>query len=149
MDKRKTATTQGALSTAQYPIGSIAPLLKKKSAANSPPEAPEPEKMSRRRRSRENTRQKLIAAAQRVMAEKGVEATTITDITDAADVGVGSFYNHFSSKPEIVECVYILRLKELEDVVDTIMAQESNMAVAIGFIHKMFYERTIADPVWA
>ncbi len=46
---------------------------------------------------------KLIEGARRVMGEKGVEATTIKDITEAADVGFGSFYSYFDSKDEIMQ----------------------------------------------
>lgn len=35
-----------------------------------------------------------------VMAAEGADAATINDITEAADVGFGSFYNHFASKEE-------------------------------------------------
>ena len=35
------------------------------------------------------------------MARKGIGATSIQEITDRADVGFGSFYNHFESKEEL------------------------------------------------
>ncbi len=34
-----------------------------------------------------------------------VDATRINEITEAADVGFGSFYNHFASKDAIVDAV--------------------------------------------
>lgn len=106
-------------------------------------------KITRGQRSRENTRQKLIDAARQVMARKGVDATAIADITTAADVGFGSFYNHFMSKAEIVECVCALHLEEFGRVTDFIAASESDMAVAIIYINKWFYEKTRTDPLWA
>lgn len=45
-----------------------------------------------------DTRFKLMSAALRLMASKGVDGVAIQDITNAADVGFGSFYNHFPSK---------------------------------------------------
>lgn len=57
-----------------------------------------PNRMGRQRR---KTHDRLINAALSVMARKGAEAATINDITETADVGFGSFYNHFSSKEEI------------------------------------------------
>ena len=51
------------------------------------------------------TRGKLITAARRVLARKGVAAATIAEIADEADVGFGSFYNHFGSKEEIAGAV--------------------------------------------
>jgi AcrR family transcriptional regulator len=42
-----------------------------------------------------------LEAALRLMAEKGMEGVAINEITEAADVGFGSFYNHFESKEAI------------------------------------------------
>ena len=48
-----------------------------------------------------------------VMAAKGADAATINDITEAADVGICSFYNHFASKEDILEAA----TNELFDVI--------------------------------
>ena len=53
--------------------------------------AQEGDRQSRRKM---ETRQKLIRATVEVMAEKGPHAPTINEITDAADVGFGSFFNY-------------------------------------------------------
>src|SRR5437879_13279750 len=49
-------------------------------------------------RRRERTRLGLLAAATRVLAEKGLDRTKVTDIAGAADVGVGTFYLQFPDK---------------------------------------------------
>ena len=59
----------------------------------------------RHARRRELTRAKLVAAARTLFARQGVDNTRINEITDEADVGFGSFYNHFASKEAIVEAV--------------------------------------------
>jgi AcrR family transcriptional regulator len=56
-------------------------------------------------RRRARTRQKLTAAATMLISEKGVAALRIQEITERADVALGSFYNHFESKDELVEAV--------------------------------------------
>lgn len=48
------------------------------------------------------TRRRLMAAGQVVFAEKGIDAATIQDIAEAADVGRGSFYNFFETKEGLV-----------------------------------------------
>ena len=48
------------------------------------------------------TRKKLKEAALNVFSEKSVGATTIEEITEKADVGKGTLYQHFSDKDEIV-----------------------------------------------
>src|SRR4030095_6692086 len=56
-------------------------------------------------RRRLETRARLVRAARELMARKGVGATSIQEITEAADVGFGSFYNHFDSKETIPPAV--------------------------------------------
>lgn len=48
-------------------------------------------------------RQRLTAAAARVLHEQGVERTTIADIARAADVPTGNVYYYFKTKDELVE----------------------------------------------
>lgn len=57
---------------------------------------------SRRGRKRERTRSAISDAAIRLFSERGFGAPTIDDITEAADVSKGTFYNHFQSKEEIL-----------------------------------------------
>ena len=59
----------------------------------------------RQERRREETRRKLVAAATALFARQGVDNTRINEITEEADVGFGSFYNHFESKDAIVGAV--------------------------------------------
>jgi AcrR family transcriptional regulator len=53
-------------------------------------------------RRKERTRAALIGAAQRLIAEGRVNVPVL-EITQAADVGMGSFYNHFDSKEQLFE----------------------------------------------
>ena len=46
-------------------------------------------------------RAKLLAAARKVFAEKGLGAATARDIVRATDLASGTFYNYFDSKEEV------------------------------------------------
>ncbi len=56
---------------------------------------------------RSNVRQKIVDAGLKVLIEKGFNGCAVQDITEAAGVPKGSFYNHFESKEalgaEVVE----------------------------------------------
>lgn len=56
---------------------------------------------------RHNVREQIVEAGLKTLLEKGFNACGVRDITDAAGVPTGSFYNHFASKEalgaEIVE----------------------------------------------
>jgi AcrR family transcriptional regulator len=49
----------------------------------------------------EERREELLDAAERLFLKQGVAATSVEQITAAADVAKGTFYLHFSSKDEI------------------------------------------------
>ncbi len=59
-----------------------------------------PERSDRVARRKARTRGALVAAAQSLLAQ-GRTHVSIQEITDTADVGFGSFYNHFASKEEL------------------------------------------------
>ena len=54
-------------------------------------------------RRKARTRQALIDAAVRLIAEGRGERASVQEITEEADVGFGSFYNHFESKEQLFE----------------------------------------------
>jgi AcrR family transcriptional regulator len=54
-------------------------------------------------RRKARTRQALIDAAVRLIAEGRGDRASIQEITEAADIGFGSFYNHFTSKEELFQ----------------------------------------------
>jgi AcrR family transcriptional regulator len=51
--------------------------------------------------SRERTAQHLLNAAERLIARKGLKATSIEDVAEAAGYSRGAFYSNFSSKSEL------------------------------------------------
>jgi AcrR family transcriptional regulator len=55
------------------------------------------------KRRRARTRDALLASAAQLFAAQGVEATTIAQIADGADIGYGSFYNHFQGLEDVAE----------------------------------------------
>ncbi|HET7073201.1 MAG TPA: helix-turn-helix domain-containing protein [Mycobacterium sp.] len=63
---------------------------------------PDVEPPNRLERRKQRTRAALVRAAQRLIAEGKVNVPVL-EITRAADVGMGSFYNHFDSKEQLFE----------------------------------------------
>src|ERR1700674_2698922 len=56
----------------------------------------------RRERHRAETRERLFRAALQLFAERGYLETTVEDITEAADVGKGTFFNYFPTKEHVL-----------------------------------------------
>ena len=63
----------------------------------------EPPGESRLGRRKARTRQALVDAAVLLIADGRGDRASIQEITEAADIGFGSFYNHFESKEQLFE----------------------------------------------
>jgi AcrR family transcriptional regulator len=72
----------------------------------------------RRQRRSAETRDGLFRAALRLFAEKGFAETTVEDITNAADVGKGTFFNYFPSKDHLLIAFSDMQLSKLQTTVD-------------------------------
>ena len=59
-------------------------------------------------------RDHLIAAATRLIAERGTADLTVRDIARAADVAVGVLYNHFADKEELLALALHQHVREVE-----------------------------------
>ncbi|WP_454743931.1 TetR/AcrR family transcriptional regulator [Cupriavidus necator] len=90
----------------------------------------------------------MIAAAESIMARRGVEGATIQEITEEAELGIGTFYNHFGSKEELAKAVFALRAEELGLILDFIGRTVEDPAQAIGYIQRTYIDRALADPIW-
>lgn len=53
----------------------------------------------------ERTRSALIVAGRRLFSEKPLDAVTVDDIVQAAEVGKGSFYNHFPDREALLRAI--------------------------------------------
>lgn len=54
---------------------------------------------------RPGKRERLIAAAMRLVHQQGIERTTLADIAQAADVPAGNVYYYFKTKDEVITAV--------------------------------------------
>jgi AcrR family transcriptional regulator len=70
--------------------------------------------LSRRERKKQETRQSMMESALRLFSERGYDATTVKDITDAAGVAKGTFFNYFDTKEAILPAIAACRVEQLE-----------------------------------
>ena len=61
------------------------------------------------------TRERLIAAAERLFAERGVGAVSLRAVMQEAQANVASVHYHFGSKPALVEAVVRTRMGQVSD----------------------------------
>jgi len=80
---------------------------------------------------KQRTRNALVRAAQGFIVEGKVNAPVL-EITQAADVGMGSFYNHFDSKEELFEAAVADVLDAHGAVLDRLTASTEDPAEAFA-----------------
>src|SRR3984893_11040297 len=74
---------------------------------------------NRRERQSLERRERLFRSALDLFARKGFAETTVEDITNAADLGKGTFFNYFPSKDHILLAFGEMQLGKLEETVKT------------------------------
>jgi AcrR family transcriptional regulator len=98
-------------------------------------------------RRRAKVRERILRVAERLMTERGVDAVTIDDITDAADIARRSFYHHFDGKHEVLVPIARARTKALNRRIDRLVATIADPAegMATGMRHGL--REISADPL--
>jgi AcrR family transcriptional regulator len=72
----------------------------------------------RRTRRSAELRERIFRSALDLFAQKGFLETTVEDITNAADVGKGTFFNYFPSKDHILLAFGEMQLARLREAVE-------------------------------
>lgn len=89
----------------------------------------------RRERRAAETRVRLFRCALELFAERGFSNVTVEDITDAADVGKGTFFNYFESKDHVLGVIAEIQLgKVTEALAQAASGKESIQAL----LHRIF-----------
>lgn len=87
------------------------------------------ETLNRRGRHSVERRERLFRAALDLFARKGFVETTVEDITNAADLGKGTFFNYFPSKEHILLAFGEMQLAKLKAAFEEM--RTTNMPVPV------------------
>lgn len=88
------------------------------------------------------TRERLLEAAERLFLEKGVDLTTVDEITDSADLGKGTFYRHFQNKEEVLRILMRNAVDRLATRIREGIGKPANLQEALSGLltgHRNFY----------
>ena len=69
----------------------------------------------RRQRRAAETRVRLFRCALKLIAERGLANVTVEDITEAADVGKGTFFNYFGKKEHVLGVMAEIQLGKVRE----------------------------------
>jgi AcrR family transcriptional regulator len=106
---------------------------------------PEPHAEGRRERHRRETFERLVNAAREIMFSRGLADMTVQDITEAADVGKGTFFNYFQSKEHVVSRVQEFAGHTLIQAVERV---RQGQQTAIGALRSVIRETMCRPGNW-
>src|SRR5256885_2645698 len=101
---------------------------------------------TRRQRRSAEIRERLFRAALKLFAEKGFAETTVEDVTDAADVGKGTFFNYFPSKEHILIAFSEMQLSKLQGAVDNLRQNHEPMPLFLRTLSVRMTEEPARAP---
>jgi AcrR family transcriptional regulator len=91
--------------------------------------------LGRRERRAAETRLRLFRCALQLFAERGFSNVTVKDITEAADVGKGTFFNYFESKDHVMGVMAEIQLGKVREAVTL---AEAGKQTIYAVLHRLF-----------
>ena len=105
--------------------------------------------VSRRETSkRVRTRTRLTEAALTLMSQRGITATSVSEIAAAANLANGTFYLYFRDKAEIVAAVCQAVTLAMHNEMNSTRLSLGDGAARVAFGTYQFIEIAAAEPVW-
>jgi AcrR family transcriptional regulator len=104
---------------------------------------------NRAERQRLRTRRLLLDAGRTLIAAKGVAGIRIQEVTEQADVALGSFYNYFASKEDFLEAVITESLSDLASATITNIAQDTDPAEIVALANLTVIRLAYDEPDFA
>lgn len=96
----------------------------------------------------ERNREALVKAGYRVISEKGIDAATMQEIAQRADVGAGTIYSYFKSKDELAVAVLERVMHNLAVRIERVTDTFSDPAQVYAFGVRSVIEAATGDMRW-
>lgn len=100
-----------------------------------PETLPHLKQIGRRERRAAETRLRLFRCAIELFSQRGFPNVTVGDITEAADVGKGTFFNYFESKEHVLGVLAEIQLGKLRGAVE--QAESGKRSIEL-ILHDLF-----------
>jgi len=97
---------------------------------------------------RGRTRARLTDAALRLMSERGINTTSVSEIAAAAELANGTFYLYFKDKAEIVATVCQAVTLAMHNEMSSTRISLNDGAARVAFGTYQFIEIAAAEPTW-
>jgi AcrR family transcriptional regulator len=98
---------------------------------------------------RKRTRERLIAAALEVIAEKGAEAASIEDFVAAAGVSRGTFYNYFPAVEDLLSALNAQMGAEMDQTFVAVTEGVRDPALGLALVIQESFRQSAINPTRA
>jgi len=85
---------------------------------------------------------RILTAALDLFVERGFHNVSVHDVQKKANVSIGSIYNHFGGKEGIAKALYYHLLKEFEEMIENVVAEELTNRQRCNKIIELLFEYT-------
>lgn len=97
--------------------------------------------LGRRERRAAETRLRLFRCALQLFAQRGFPNVTVEEITEAADVGKGTFFNYFKSKDDVLSVMAEIQLGKVREALEHAQAGKESIHTVVGhLLHRIAEE---------
>lgn len=99
-------------------------------------------------RRRAKMRERLVAAGARVIAERGSQKATIDDFVTEAKVSRGTFYNHFTTREQMLEALWTVRGHDPFAEILLACRQIAGPAEHFSAVTRLVLRQAMRDSTW-
>ena len=97
-----------------------------------------------RARQKANRTERILAAATDLFREQGYDAVRIEDIADNAEVSVGTFYNYFQTKGDVLVAIVSLEVEEvLFAGIKVVSAPPKSVHLALQRLTDVYFDHSV------
>lgn len=108
-----------------------------------------PQVLKLRQRRSQARRKKIVARATSLFAERGVDATTLTDVARKVGMPLPSLYDYFRDKRSLIAAVPEQNFVELYEALDERLADVSSAVERLSVSYLMTFEYITRHADWA
>lgn len=94
----------------------------------------------RKEREKEHRREEILDAAQKVFFEKGLQASTMDEIAEAAELSKGTLYLYYKSKEDLYLAVMIRGMETLYEMFERTIATGKSTVELLSELGRTYYE---------
>jgi len=99
-------------------------------------------------RRKKRNKQALLSAGYQVFGAKGIDAATMAEIADLADVGAGTVYNYFDSKDDLAVAVMEQVIDRLSQRIEIVTSTFTDPGQVYAFGVRQVMNAAICDHRW-